>query len=355
MESIRQQTYPHTFCIIIDDCSDDSSGKLIDNFINKNRDCSVKFRLIRNDCNLGQLGSFLRGIREAENASYISFIDADDILYPDFVATHVQVHLAHNVAMTCSGQIEIDGDSHIQSLLWNDYSRSFIPTQRIINLLPSQDLSSLLHREIKTNYKILCQVANIHSHHLNEWHWGQTSSVMCRANLLNYFLYADGLDDWRICADHLMFKFLHLIGDSCLFNVRLMAYRRHGQNCFARDHIIGSNRLLLPAVKTKRKDNTIFARDILKILQNGRSVFLNQFGTERYTYWVKNLIIYLPVNSFRDNYDLLASCLAPSKIAGIQISILRAVLQKVARLIKNKFKISYKRPSILACLEEFER
>ncbi|MDD5600055.1 MAG: glycosyltransferase family A protein [Victivallaceae bacterium] len=115
LESIARQTYRPLECIVIDDKSTDNSVKVIEKFISGYpAEAGISFRLLKQKKNSGQLAGFMRGIREAKGV-FITFVDADDILLPDFINIHVQVHFATNVALTCSRHIEIDENDEIQS------------------------------------------------------------------------------------------------------------------------------------------------------------------------------------------------------------------------------------------------
>lgn len=317
LESIRTQTYPYARCVIIDDCSTDNSVAVIEEYIAAHSDSPIPFRLIQNEQNLGQLGSFLRGIREAGEAVFLSFVDADDVLFPEFLSTHVQVHLANNVAMTCCGQIEIDGQSHVQSFLWSDFPGMHRPDRIALTCLPVEQLREIPVASNHDTGKLRCQTITPQTADLSLWRWGQTSCAMLRVSVARLFLHAEGLSDWRICADHLLFKFAHLVGNSCLFNRRLVAYRRHGRNGFARDRQLGGARILSPEVLKMRNDDEIFARDILRILINGRDQFLAEIGLRVYRRWVYYLFRFMP-------RPVLFSC---GKLAGDALGAASPVLR----------------------------
>ncbi len=79
--SIQQQTYPHLQVILIDDGSTDQSASIAQRFV----DIDSRFQLLR-QANAGQSVARNRGIGRA-SGKYISFIDADDYIAPDFYET----------------------------------------------------------------------------------------------------------------------------------------------------------------------------------------------------------------------------------------------------------------------------
>ena len=78
INSIMEQTYKNLEVILIDDESTDSSGELCDNYCIKDR----RFRTIHQK-NQGLSGARNTGLREC-TGEYISFIDGDDYIHPQF-------------------------------------------------------------------------------------------------------------------------------------------------------------------------------------------------------------------------------------------------------------------------------
>lgn len=81
IESCISQTFDDFDIIIVDDCSQDFSCDIIDDFINKNV-FKQTIRLIRLSENQGPSNARNVGI-EASNAEYIALLDSDDYFYKD--------------------------------------------------------------------------------------------------------------------------------------------------------------------------------------------------------------------------------------------------------------------------------
>ncbi len=104
--SIQQQTYPHLQVILIDDGSTDQSARIAQQFV----DADSRFQLLR-QANAGQSAARNRGMALA-TGQYISFIDADDYIAPDFYETllpytqHAQIIQIGYTTITADGVIQ---------------------------------------------------------------------------------------------------------------------------------------------------------------------------------------------------------------------------------------------------------
>src|SRR5262245_38309880 len=105
IESVKNQTYQNFTCLIVDNGSDDDSADIIGDAIQGCR----QFTLHRLPTNIGQLGGSYVALGKI-NSDYVTFLDADDILFPEFLASHIQVHIgtAHPTGFTSSSQADIN-------------------------------------------------------------------------------------------------------------------------------------------------------------------------------------------------------------------------------------------------------
>ena len=106
LESIKQQTYPHFECIMVNDGSTDSSVRIAEEYLSDSR-----FRLI-NQNNKGLAFARNTGIRcIKDSSSFVSFVDSYDYVHPTFLEKLI-LHIEEDVDVI-EGLIEMfyDGDS----------------------------------------------------------------------------------------------------------------------------------------------------------------------------------------------------------------------------------------------------
>lgn len=113
LESIKNQTYKNFEIIIVDDCSSDKSCEIAEQFISDNQD--LRITLIKHTKNKGQLAAMISGLQIA-NGQFISFIDSDDMLMPDYAEKHIKVHLETSVAFTSCQIAEIGENDELHSM-----------------------------------------------------------------------------------------------------------------------------------------------------------------------------------------------------------------------------------------------
>ncbi|MBO6087528.1 glycosyltransferase family 2 protein, partial [bacterium] len=202
LESIKSQTYENFEIIAVDDCSSDKSVEVIEQFISDNQD--LRITLIRNEENCGQLFSMIRGLKKAQG-QFVSFVDSDDILFPDYAEKHIRVHLQTSVAFTSCQIAEIGEDDEIHTM-------SSISSPHCDNL-------DKLFSDNEPNYKILKHKR------FGGWYWSPNSSAMYRKASIELISDYKNTDKWQICPDKFLFNFAHLIGGSAIIYTPLIGYR----------------------------------------------------------------------------------------------------------------------------------
>ncbi|MDD5600056.1 MAG: hypothetical protein PHV82_19075 [Victivallaceae bacterium] len=152
-------------------------------------------------------------------------------------------------------------------------------------------------------------------------------------------LITDVEDDWKICADKLIFSFAHLIGKSCLFDRHLSAYRRHSDNCFAKDYILGGTRYLAPDVaQTGLKKNDNLHRELFNRLVLNKDRIVEKIGITGYNSIVKDLMYSSKFKAVLANLKIIKKALALKGIVQPVILLLKYMARRAQYRLFGKYR-----------------
>lgn len=273
--SVKNQTYKNIEIIVVDDVSKDSTREKIQEFIDKNPQLQIQF--IKNENNIGQLASFLEGLRVA-TGQFICAVDGDDVLFPEFCAMHVETHMKTPVAMTTCLQAEIDENNVIHSFASVDSPRKKEESFTIENKT----------FEEFTNYRCAngidkdgCEVKVLDNdkYSFATWHWGPTSSAMMRKSVCDMLLLLEKTRRLKITADKFMFSFCHLIGSSAVIYKTLYAYRRHTSNYSLANPVMGNKKYLKEKTQNNYfRNNKKIRSQMFKFIYSNKDFFKEKFN-----------------------------------------------------------------------------
>lgn len=103
LRSVCSQSQPPAECIVVDDASNDNSGRLVEEWINKS---ATKIRLLRLNDNSGGPARPLNVGIEAAEGDQVAVLDQDDVFEPERIETLSRVMVRHPevgcVASPCS-------------------------------------------------------------------------------------------------------------------------------------------------------------------------------------------------------------------------------------------------------------
>lgn len=85
LDSICAQAYNKIECILVDDCGNDNSMSIVEEYV-KSYQGEISFKLLYHSDNKGQASARNTGIRAA-TGDFILFIDSDDAITPDCIQT----------------------------------------------------------------------------------------------------------------------------------------------------------------------------------------------------------------------------------------------------------------------------
>lgn len=275
LNSIKNQTYKNIEIIVVDDVSKDSTPDKIQNFIIDNKDITIKF--IKNEKNLGQLGSFLRGIEIAQG-QFVCQIDGDDILFPEYCAVHIETHLKTPVALTSCRGCEIDENNIIHCLISAESPCSKKDKIQIKNKTFEE------FEEYRSAHSINKEGADVNildndKYSFASWHWGPATSGMMRKAVCDMILNIENAKGLKITADKFLFSFCHLIGSSALIDKTLYAYRRHNSNYSLANPLLGNKKYYKEKTqKNYIRNNKRIRSEMFSFIRENKDYFEERFN-----------------------------------------------------------------------------
>jgi glycosyltransferase involved in cell wall biosynthesis len=225
--SVKRQDYPNFECLVVDNGSTDDSVAIIAEAIKGDS----RFSLRQLPKNFGHLGAALQ-VLDTLQGKFINFLDADDILFDNFLSSHVQVHLAtsSSVSFTSSEVINVGSDDEVTSGRTHYIeevrrrSRKCLPQAREPALPTVSD----------ADYSILRDVTFDVPPQISGWCWSPGSANVIRRELLFDFMLDcpdaplfGGLDGFFLIP-------LFAITGTNIIGKPLSVYRIHGSNTHAR-------------------------------------------------------------------------------------------------------------------------
>lgn len=147
LNSVKNQTFQNFNVYIIDDCSDDNSVNLINNFI-ENDD---KFSLFINNINIGKSKSLnkLIDIVKKDKPKYIALLDSDDKWYEKKLELQIEYLLKNNDFSVCYTQGELLYGSSYSQKTWGKNKRKLFSD---IHFNPSKRQGYIFEELLKGNF-----------------------------------------------------------------------------------------------------------------------------------------------------------------------------------------------------------
>jgi len=209
LESVRGQTYTAWECVVVDDASTDDTHEVLIAYL-AGPGSGAAFRYVRREGNGGQMEAFRDGLALARGP-FVMMLDADDVLLPDFLETHMAVHLGTKaVAFTSSNQYQIDASG---AVIGGDHPDHL--AKGFYRYVPQQVFQKTW------------------------WIWATASSMVFRRATLDLILPDPGVS-FPICADYYIAHFCQQVGNSILIPTIHGCYRRHGENNFSANPLVGA-------------------------------------------------------------------------------------------------------------------
>ena len=213
LDSLRNQTRKIDEVIIVDDCSKDKSGEIINNYIEKFNLTHWKYILNKN--NIGYKKNFKKGLANT-SGDIIFLCDQDDIWYNNKIEIMSDIMRSKNILTLASSFNFINKEGKIFKVKTKyGSSNNNLLKMKVDNELTEINLNILL----KTNFSQGCTMA-------------------LKKQIKKEFLdYSENLypHDWEI-------NLLAAIHHGCYYlDKKLVYYRIHDDNTIGLDSIIGAN------------------------------------------------------------------------------------------------------------------
>ncbi|MDQ6868089.1 MAG: glycosyltransferase [Pseudomonadota bacterium] len=229
VDSVFGQTYPNIECIVVDNASTDESGAVL-------RAIEAGYanvKIIRRADNGGQTRAALEGFA-ASAGPYVIFLDADDLLLPHCVETHVFVHLSLrvHVGFTSGDMLQTSGD---QVVLGTEHA--FNRVMKTGRGIKPRAVRPYRHAFGETwpleNFD--CRVLEtIRFMRLtDQWVWSPTSGNCFRRDALCLFADNPALHNMKTGTDLYFCLGINAVSGSVLIDNAVAVYRLHGGNIFS--------------------------------------------------------------------------------------------------------------------------
>ena len=189
LDSVINQTYKNIQLIIIDDCSDDNSVEVIENWISKNQIGLFK----KNNKNLGLTKSFNKSFKYVEGDFFID-LAADDILLPHCIETQISVYSPYPnnlIGIVYGNARVIDNNNNTLYTYYTRFSQSKKTTK-------PED--GFIYKEILNQSNIICSVSALINKNIFEELGGydehlvyEDYDIWLRIARKYYILYADDI------------------------------------------------------------------------------------------------------------------------------------------------------------------
>lgn len=227
IQSVKDQTYRNFRCIVVDNGSDDDSvARIIEAIAD-----DPQFTFHRLPSNLGHLGGAIWSLAHV-TGEFVAFLDADDVLSPTYLASHLQAHLSAGFAVGFTSSNCVDVNANGDLLTGGCYSMYHFWQEAVPALRPPER-AMRLNVVDEQAYRALSEAARYVPPHKPGWQWCPGSSNMFRRALLDRIRPAEAGPALFGGVDGFFTPILHALTGTVLIDQPLSAYRVHGANDFS--------------------------------------------------------------------------------------------------------------------------
>lgn len=163
LDSVCQQTFQDVECILVDDCGQDESVSIAEQYI-EDYTGPIQFQMLHHSQNQGLSGARNTGIKAA-TGDYIYFLDSDDTITPDCLSTllalkdkYPDADFVQGNLLNEKGEISNDGFNNIPEYCNNPVTIENIMLQKVI----TSAWNRLVKRSLLIENNIYFPVGMIH-------------------------------------------------------------------------------------------------------------------------------------------------------------------------------------------------
>jgi glycosyltransferase involved in cell wall biosynthesis len=244
IHSVDRQDYPHIQCLVLECGSNDDSLSVIGAALSGSENSF--FQLLRRDTNQGQVTNYLSALDEIRG-DFVTFLDADDFLFPKFVSTHVKAHLNDlcSAALSVTDQIQVNAAGHVLAgtCHWHQKYRALEAGSGWVDVTHARSWNR--HPPYKMEQLDISVVRYVpawwSSWLMDRWIWSAMSGIMFRKSVVTSLVPAMELStDLRdLSMDSYFARFAHSVGGTLVIDSAQGGYRRHGRNVHSGNPVLG--------------------------------------------------------------------------------------------------------------------
>lgn len=238
VRSVTHQTLRDFECVIVDDASTDDSAAVIQQVLVELGD--ARFSMVRLERNVGQTGATRCGLARTR-ATFVCFLDSDDLWHPTFLERHLAAHLNETFAVgftACNARL-IDGNGALiaGTVYWFGKDRARVDRDQNMTpvdpaRVPTIDVAAgRAEWPSQTPYRL-------YTKRVVHWVWVSTSSMMFRRSLIE-LVFPDDDEAFRLHMDFYVVVMAQMVAGSLLIDEALYSYRLHGRNGAADNPVLG--------------------------------------------------------------------------------------------------------------------
>jgi glycosyltransferase involved in cell wall biosynthesis len=237
IRSVARQTLRDFECVVVDDASTDDSVAVVQQTLDELAD--PRFSHLRLEKNVGQTGATRRGLANTR-ATFVCFLDSDDLWNEDFLERHLAAHLNETYAVgftACNARL-IDGHGALIAgcVYWFGKDRARVDRDQAFAPIdparvPKVDSARGASWQSQTPYRL-------YTKRVVHWVWVSTSSMMFRRSLID-LVFPDDDETFRLHMDFYIVVMAQMVAGSLLIDEALYSYRLHGRNGAADNPVLG--------------------------------------------------------------------------------------------------------------------